>query len=79
MRRPLFAKTKAQINCAVSAFVSTTGIVQFLFFLNPKFRDIFCSCKGRFVSDMIGNPEDRFSGVAAQMIYDISELINKSK
>ena len=44
MRKPDFAyaKTKAQINFAVivkliSAFVFATRIVQFLFFLNPKF------------------------------------------
>ena len=37
-----FAKTKTQISCAVtaqliSAFVFATWIVQYLFFLNPKF------------------------------------------
>ena len=44
MRKPDFAyaKTKAQISCAVtaqliSAFVFATRIVQFLYFLNPKF------------------------------------------
>ena len=44
MRKPHFAygKTKAQISCAVnakliSAFVFATQIVQFLYFLNPKF------------------------------------------
>ena len=45
IRKPVFAyaKTKAQINCAltaqlISAFVFATRIVQFLFFLNPKFQ-----------------------------------------
>ena len=38
-----YAKTKAQISLAVtakliSAFVFATGIVQFLFYLNPKFK-----------------------------------------
>ena len=38
-----YAKTKPQISCAVtaqviSAFVFATRIVQFLFFLNPKFQ-----------------------------------------
>ena len=38
-----YAKTKAQISCAVtaqliSAFVFTTSIIHFLFFLNPKFQ-----------------------------------------
>ena len=39
-----YAKTKMQISCAVtaqpiSAFVFVTRIVQFLFYLNPKFQD----------------------------------------
>ena len=45
MRKPDFAyaKTKAQISCAVlaqltRAFVFVTRIVQFLLFLNPKFQ-----------------------------------------
>ena len=42
-RHEAYAKTKAQISFAVtakliSAFVFATRIVQFLFFLNPKFR-----------------------------------------
>ena len=28
---------------------------------------IFCGCRARFVSDLVGNPEDRFSRVAAQL------------
>ena len=46
VRKPDFAyaKTNAQISFAVtgkliSAFVFATGIVQFLFFLNPKFQE----------------------------------------
>ena len=63
------AKTKAQISCAVtaqliSAFVFATGIEQFLFF---KLLAIFFSCTGRFVWDLVGTPEDRFTRVAAQM------------
>ena len=45
MRKPIFAyaKTKTQISCAVTAklistFVFATRIVQFLFYLNPKFQ-----------------------------------------
>ena len=57
-------KTKAQISCAViaqliSAFVLATKIVQFLFFH-------FCGCTARFVSDLVGNHEDRFSRDAAK-------------
>ena len=42
----------------ISAFVSATRIVQFLFYLNPKVQAslaCFCACTGRFVSDMVGN------------------------
>ena len=28
---------------------------------------IFCGCSSRFVSDLAGNPEDRFSGDAAHI------------
>ena len=30
---------------------------------NFKFLAIFCDCTGRFVSDVVGNPEDQFSCV----------------
>ena len=36
--------------------------------LNFKPLAIFCSCKAWFVSDLIGNPEDRFSHNEAQLI-----------
>ena len=46
----------------ISAFVFATWIVQSLFYLNPKSQDsILCGCTARFVSDLVGNPEDRFS------------------
>ena len=32
-----------------------------------KLLACFCDCTGRFVSDLVGNPEDRFSRVAAHM------------
>ena len=51
----------------ISAFVFATRIVQFLFFLNFKLLAIFYSCTGQFVSDLVGNPEDRFSRVAAHI------------
>ena len=72
MRKTVFAyaKTKAQISCAVtaqliSAFVFATKIVQPLYFLNTLAT--FCGCSARFVSDLVGNPEDRFSHGASQM------------
>ena len=69
MRKTTFAyaKTKAQICFAVpmkliSAFDFATGIVQFLYFNNPKFPPlaIFCACTGRFVPDLIKNHIDGF-------------------
>ena len=69
------AKTKTQISFAVtakliSAFVFATRIVQSLFFLNTKFQAlaIFCGCTAWFVSDLVGNPEDRFSHVVAHLV-----------
>ena len=67
-----FAKTKAQISCAVttqliSAFVFATWIVlQPLYLLNQKFQASCCTT--RFVSDLVGNPKDRFSRNAAHIL-----------
>ena len=75
-----YSKRKTQISCAVttqliSAFVFATRIVQFLFYLNPKFQVlvIFSDCTGRLVS----YPEDRFSRVAVQIMLIVSEMIMK--
>ena len=74
MRNPAFCicenKDADQLlsNCTVtaqltSAFVFAIQIVQSLFNLNPKFQAsvIFCGCTARFLSDLVGNPEDGFS------------------
>ena len=76
MRKPFFpfAKTKPHISCVVttqliSAFVFAIWLVQSLYFLNPKnFKPlaIFYDCTARFVSDLVGNPEDGFSHDEAQ-------------
>ena len=57
-----YAKTKTQISFAVtakliSAFVFATWIVQYLYFLNPKFKllAISSSCTAWFVSDLVRN------------------------
>ena len=70
-----YAKTKTQISFAVtakliSAFFFATRIIRSLFFLNPKFQasSIFCGCTARFVSDLVGNPEDRFSHNEAHLM-----------
>ena len=36
--------------------------------LNFKSLAIFCGCTARFVSDLVGNPEDWFSHNAAHMV-----------
>ena len=45
---------------------------------NPKFQllSIFCSCTDRFVSDLVGNPEDQFSRVAAHIFDPVHEKTN---
>ena len=71
-----YAKTKTQISFAVTAklisvFVFATRIIQSP--LLPKIRNfksqaIFSDCVVRFVqSDLVGNPEDRFSDVASHI------------
>ena len=72
------AKTKTQISFAVTAqliraFVFPTLIVQFLFFLNQKLQ-----ASSRFVSDLVENPEDRFSRVVAKFIMvKLSHIMRK--
>ena len=44
-----------------------------IFSLFWNFMTIFCDCTGGFVSDLVGNPEDRFPCVAAQNTLSISE------
>ena len=46
-----------------------TRIVQFLFFLST-----FCICTGRFVWDLVGNPEAQFSRAAAHMRQVVRKL-----
>ena len=42
-----------------------TKIVQSLYFLNPKFQTSYQYLWLKFVSDLVGNPEDRFCHDAA--------------
>ena len=73
MRKPVcfaYAKTRTQISCAVtaqliSAFVFATLIVQFLYFLSPKFQ----ASSHLLWLYSLGNPEDRFSQKEAH-IYE---------
>ena len=73
-------KTKPQISCAVtaqliSAFVlATQQLVKSLFplyFQNLKLLACFCDCTGLFVSDLVRNPKDWVSLVAAQFIQSL--------
>ena len=45
---------------------------------NFKLLACFCDCTGQFVSDLVGNPEDRFSRVEAQMIHMAHEQVVRS-
>ena len=74
------AKTKAPISRAVTAqligaFVFATRIVKFSSFYSQNFKLLafFCDYTGWFMSDLVGNPEDRFSRLAAQM--EIKQII----
>ena len=66
-------KTKAQINCALTAkLISAFVFASYsLYFLYPKFHasttHIICDRTARLVSELVGNPEDRFSRDAAHI------------
>ena len=59
MRKPDFPKCENKRTDRLHShrFLLHTAYVQ-----NFKPLDIFCGCTVRFVSDLVGNPEDRFSG-----------------
>ena len=75
MKRPAFSisETKAQIGWAVTLKLISAFV--FLGYYNPsstlsrifKPLAIFCICTARFVSGLVGNPEDRFSHVPAKL------------
>ena len=62
----------------ISAFVFAIRIVQFLLYINQNCQPlaIFCGCTARFVSDLVGNPEDRFSHNEAQIpvVYFFNDM-----
>ena len=64
MRNRLFST--AQL---ISAFIFAIRIVKFLLYINRNVKPsaIFYGCTARFVSDLVGNPEDRFSHNEAQI------------
>ena len=64
------AKTSFKVTVKlISTFVFTTQIVQFVFFLNPNFKNLacFCDCTGRSVSDMVRTPNCWFSHTKARL------------
>ena len=79
---PAFAKTKAQISSAVTAQLITVQLnsnhtadqrhcfcyVDSTIPILPKLEINFCGCTARFVSDLVGNPEDRFSCDTAHIV-----------
>ena len=65
MRKPasctLENKDSDQLRSYINAFVFATYIIQSLCFLNINLsKAIFCDCTAWFVSDLVGNPEERF-------------------
>ena len=82
MRKPGFLhmqKPRVQIRLAVSmqlinAFVFTTYIGQFHYFLYTKFQasSLLCCCTAHFVLDLVGNPKDWFSCNTAHVL-DVAE------
>ena len=71
MRKPVFAiceQQRCRSACASMQSDSTfvvhcLGSIIPLLATSQKFRTLasFCGCAGRFVSYLVGNPEDRFS------------------
>ena len=55
----------------ISAFVFATRMVQSLYYLNPKFQ-----ASRHLLSDLVGNPEDRFSHKEARMILIVEKSFN---
>ena len=59
-----YAKTKTQISFAVTAKLISAFVLRFIdttISLHFKPLAILCDCTARFVSDLVGNLEDRFS------------------
>ena len=52
-------------------YLDSTFLIQ-----NFKALTIFCDCTARFVSDQVGNPEDRFSQNEAHMVNRMSSFSN---
>ena len=71
-------KNKVQINCVVTAqliraFVFATKVVNFSTSLIRHFKPLatILGCTARFVSDLVGNPEDRLCHDVAQIALSV--------
>ena len=72
-----YRKIKAQISCAVTK--QLISVFVYALWILPKSKifkplAIFCSCTARFVLDLVGNPEGRFSRDTAQQFHKLIAL-----
>ena len=71
MRKPMFCISESKsANCTADqrhCFRYAVGTIPVLPKSDFKSLTIFCGCTARFVSDLVGIPEDRFSHLAAQL------------
>ena len=84
MRKPTFCICK---NKAADQYFSVQLISAFICYIDSTIPllskseisslESSCSCTARFVSDLVINPENRFSGVAAQMILTQRGFLSK--
>ena len=79
----VYVKTKAQISCAVTAQLISVFVFATYIVYNPstfKIRNFKpLACTARFVSDLVGNPEDWYSHNPAHlMIYFYFLIIFKN-
>ena len=64
MRKPFFLHMQADQRLCFRYTDSTIPLL-------PKPLAILCDCTARFVLDLVGNPEDRFSHNEAQFVHQI--------
>ena len=71
-----YAHTKAKISCAVTAPLFSLGMDRAIpLSFNPL--AVSGGCKVRFVSDLVGYPENRFPDDEAQLMFNnISDIQN---
>ena len=75
MRKPDFClcenkgADQLRSNCEADQRLCFSQHGKYNFSSDFKLLACFCDCTGRFVSDLVGKHEDRFSDVTAQVIY----------